>query len=195
MITLNNQQQTTMDLIRLILLNQMLVNGNAMRQDRINIYDEKWIIPSYDDLFIVIEYRSGKCIGNRNTFVSVGTSQQEFQDVNMLEKIVVGIFSRNREATLYKEQVLMAIMSSYSEYVQNCAAFKICRIGDIEDLSALEASAMLKRYDIELTCYSWYEKIVVPPYLTPPFNIFVEADDAGNKTLKANITQLSQLPT
>lgn len=194
MITLNGSQTVTMDLIRLIILNQL--PNKILRPSRCNIYDEKWIMPADEDLFVTIEYRGAKCIANRNTFVNTSPTgtPQEVQDVNMLEDITVGIFSRDRSATLQKEQILMAIMSSFSEYVQNCASFKIARNVDIQDLSALEGSAMLKRYDIDLKVFTWYENIITPPYLTPPFNIFVEADDAANKTLKANITQLSQLP-
>ena len=194
MITLNGSQTVTMDLIRLIILNQF--PSNILPPSRCNVYDEKWIMPKDEGLFVTIEYRGGKCIANRNTFVNTSPTgtPQEVQDVNMFEDITVGIFSRDRSATLLKEQILMAIMSSYSEYVQNCASFKIARNADIQDLSALEGSAMLKRYDIDLKVFTWYENIITPPTLTPPFEIQVIADDAANNILEATVTAASQLP-
>ena len=188
MITLNGTPQTSMDLIRLILVNQM-----GLDPTKVNIYDEKWKIPPYDDLFIVVEYRNGKVIANRNTFV--GATQTEVQDLAMYEDIVVGVFSRNREATQRKEEVLMAILSSYAESLQEKYSFKIARAGMIEDLSALEGSAMLKRYDIGLKVYAWYEKIITPGFIQPPFTVKVIANDPGTGEIINQFTQFLTQPT
>ncbi len=189
MITLNNTPQTSMDLLRMILIQQM-----DLDEDRVNIYDEKWKIPPDDDLFIVLEYRAGKCIANRNTFISTGGEPEEHQDLNMLEDIIIGIFSRNRSATLRKEEVLMALMSSYAQSLQEAYAFKISRAGTIQDLSELEGSAMLKRYDIEVKVFAWYEKIITPGYIAPPFGLKVYANDPGDGLMVSSFNQLESLP-
>lgn len=191
MISLDGVPQTSMDLIRIILIDQM-----CMKPERVNIYDEKWIIPPHENLFITIEYRNGKTIGNNNYFVNSADSGApvECQVVNMLENIVVGVFSRNREATLRKEEVLMSIMSSYSEYIQESYGFKIARAGQIEDLSALEGTAMLKRYDIELNVYAWYKRLLIPGYIAPPFTLQVTVNDSGNGEIQRDITQFLTPP-
>lgn len=190
MITIDNTPQTSMDLIRMILINQM-----GLAQDHVNIYDEKWVIPSYDDLFIVVEYRNGKVISNRNRFKSNGGETPiETQNIAMLESIVVGVFSRDRSATQRKEEVLMAIMSSYSQLLQESYAFKIAPNAPIEDLSTLEATAMLKRYDVTLAVYAWYEKIINPGYIQPPFSLKVIANDAGNGEIISNVSQFLTPP-
>lgn len=193
MISINNCPQTTMDLIRLILVNQF----NDISQERINIYDEKWQIPPDSSLFLTIEYRSGRCLSNRNNFIPATLPEDvvESQDVNMVEQIVVGIFSKDRTATQRKEEVLMAIMSSYAQQLQEKYAFKIARAGEIEDLSALEASAMLKRYDIVLSVYAWYNKTITPGYIGPPFTIKVIANDRGDGEMIQNVTQFTTQPT
>lgn len=191
MISLQGIPQTSMDLIRMILVNQF----SDIDQSHINIYDEKWKIPPYEDLFMTVEYRSGKCLANRNTFVSTGGDPLEYQDVNMLENIVVGVFSRDRSSTQRKEEVLMGIMSSYAQSLQEKYSFKIARIGNIEDLSALEASAMLKRYDISLMVYAWYEKVITPGYIGPPFTVKVIANDPGNGEMINQFTQFTTQPT
>lgn len=190
MIRLDGVPQTSMDLIRLILIEQM-----CMKPERVNIYDEKWIIPPYENLFITIEYRNGKTLGNNNYFVNETTESDpvECQVVNMLENIVVGVFSRNREATQRKEEVLMSIMSNYSQYIQESYGFKIARAGQIEDLSALEGTAMLKRYDIELSVYAWYKRLIVPGYIKPPFTLQVNVD-GGNGVIQRDVTQFLTQP-
>lgn len=190
MIKIEGVPQTSMDLIRLILINQM-----KMRQDRVNIYDNKWVIPDHDEMFITIEYRTGKMIANRNLFDGTQTPPVEYQELNMLETIVVGVFSRNDESQYRKEEVLMSIKSQYAQLMQETFTFKIARAGDIEDLSELEGAAMLKRYDIELMVYAWYERQVLPGYMVPPLNIQVIANDRGIGEIKANVQQLLTLPT
>lgn len=190
MIEFDNEPQTSMDLIRLILVNQM-----NLKPERVNIYDEKWKIPPDDELFISIEYRNGRTLANRNSFISTGSDPIESQDVNMLENIIVGVFSRNRSATQRKEEVLMAMMSSYAQSLQEKYAFKISRAGTIEDLSSLEGSAMLKRYDIDLTVYAWYQKLIVPGYIEPPFTVKVIANDPGAGTMTQSFTQFTTQPS
>ena len=184
MITLNNAPATTMDLIRLILINQI-----DIRPEYVNIYDEKWTIPPIDNMFITIEYRNARTIANRNIFDASVTPPIEWQELNMLENIVVGVFSRNLDAQLYKEQVLMAVRSQYAQYLQEQYAFKIARAGNIQDLSELEGAAMLKRYDIELSVYTWYERTITVGALIPPFSIKVIANDTGAGEIIETITQ------
>ncbi len=186
MIELQDIPQTSMDLLRLILVNQM-----DLGKERVNVYDEKWKIPPDEELFIVLEYRSGKCIANRNTFV--GEDETEVQDVNMLEHITVGVFSRNRSATQRKEEVLMAILSSFAQGLQEKYAFKIARIGPIDDLSALEGTAMLKRYDIDLSVFAWYTKTINPDYFTS-YRLKVIVDTNGSEIIR-NIDQFLVEPT
>ena len=192
MISIEGVPQTSMDLIRLILINQM-----RMAQDRVNIYDNKWIMPNTDDMFVTIEYRNGKTIGNNREFINQASFNEpiEIQTVNMFEKIVVGVFSRSNEAQYRKEEVLMAIESSYAELFQESCGFKIGHNPTIEDLSALEASAMLLRYDIELNIWAWYQRTIKPGYLIPPFNIMVTANDQGTGILTAEVTASSQEPS
>ena len=189
MIEINNTPQTSTDLLRMILVEQM-----DLDQEKVNIYDEKWKIPPDDDLFIVLEYRAGKCLANRNTFVSTGGDPEEHQDLNMLEDIIIGIFSRNRSATLRKEEVLMALISSYAQSLQEKYSFKILRAGRIQDLSELEGSAMLKRYDIEVRVFAWYKKVITPGFIKPPYRLKVLANDAGDGIMEAEVTQFESLP-
>ena len=72
--------------------------------------------------------------------------------------------SQNREALERKEEVLMAINSMYSQGIQEKNSFKIFRNPSIEDLSALEGAAMLKRYELSVVVFSWYSKVKLADY-------------------------------
>ena len=166
----------------------------GIKQDHIAIYDNKWQLPPYEEMFITVEYRNSKTIANRNIFDGSCTPPVEYQELNMLEDIVVGVFSRNDEAQYRKEEVLMAIRSQYAQLMQEQYSFKIARAGNIQDLSVLEGAAMLKRYDIELMVYAWYEKKVTPGYMTPPLALKVIANDRGNGEIIRNVPDISKFP-
>lgn len=191
MVSIDGVPQTSMDLIRIILVNQM-----NMDPQFVNIYDNKWVVPNIEDMFITVEYRNGKTIANNSVFVndSPTSTPTECQVVNMFEKIVVGVFSRNQEAQLRKEEVLMSIRSQYAQLMQETWAIRIAQNADIEDLSALEGTAMLKRYDIELNVWAWYVRKITPGYLNPPMSLLVKANDQGAGLLEAQVTASSQLP-
>lgn len=196
MITLpgfNSIPATSMDLMRLILINQM-----ALQPERVNVYDEKWVMPNIEDMFLTLEYRNATCISNNSQFINTSASPAstpiEIQTVNMFEKIVVGVFSRTREAIRRKEEVLMAFSSSYAQLMQETWSFKVSRNASIEDLSVLEGNAMLRRFDIEFSVFAWYQKTISPNWIIPPYLIQVTANDAGTGIIKQTITQLSQLP-
>jgi hypothetical protein len=191
MIEIDQQPQTSMDLLRIILLAEM-----GIQDDHLSIYDQKWVIPPFEDMFIVLEYRNGIPIGNNNYFDTSCADgiPREVQLVNKLEKIVVGVFSRNDEAMYRKDEVAMALMSQYSQLIQEGYSFKIARVMPDEDLSFLEGTAMLKRYDIEVSVYAWYKKIKNANYIMPPFNIQVTAQDAGSGNIQTQVTPLKALP-
>lgn len=189
MISINKVPQTSMDIIRLILINQM-----ELKQDRVLIYDENLDLPNDPELFLTVEYRNSIMIANRNIFDTSGDVPIECQQVYMLESIVVGLLSRNLDAQLRKDEVAMAIKSQYAQLMQEQFSFRIGRSVKIDDLSALEATAMLKRYDVEIMVYAWYQKTVTPGYMIGN-TLQIIANDRGIGEIKANVTQLSTLPT
>lgn len=52
----------------------------------------------------------------------------------------------------------MAVNSLYAQAVQESYNFKISRASAINNLSELEGSAMLNRFEISLVCFAWYSK-------------------------------------
>ncbi len=164
--------QTSVDIIRDIIKTEM-----KLADDRVFIYNQKWNIPTDEGLFVVIEYRGSKTLSSRNTTKQDNQGNLlEYQDVNMQEQITVQLFSRDLSALQRKEEAIMALASIYAQQQQAALSFYIARIAVIEDLSDLEASAILYRFDIPVVVMSWYEKIKGTDYYNG-FRVKVRVND------------------
>lgn len=141
------------------LLRNIIVQEMELPSEHVIIYDEKFKIPPVDTLFAVIELKSARTISNRKSYD--GTDPEELlqvQDLNTQERYVVGIYSRDFSAYQRKEEVAFALASDYAEQVMCKNGFQVSRILEPQDLSQLEASAMLRRFDIEVVMLCWYKK-------------------------------------
>ena len=153
-------QYYPMDHVRDILVHEM-----GISEDRITIAGEDFKIPPDEDLFIVIEPKGApKVIANRNIVEPTVSAFTEKQEVNTQEMIAVMLFSRSLEAYNRSNEVLMAIQSLYAQGVQEANSFKIARMSNIENLSDLEGGAMLRRYELTLVIFVWYEKTKAGEY-------------------------------
>lgn len=152
-------QMTTVDWIRDIIKYEM-----ALPDDRIYIYNQKFDIPTLEGLFVVVEYAGSKIISSRNVQRMEGDQYAEVQQLYTQEHITVQLFSKNLDALRRKEEAVMALYSIYSQQKQDLGGFQIARNAPIEDLSALEASAILYRFDIPVVIFTWYEKILNAAY-------------------------------
>lgn len=146
----NTNELTAFENLRKIIIHEM-----GLADDRVNIFNQKWKIPTYDDLFIVLECLPSKIISNRSTVKMVPGEYVEIHDLTVQERITVMVFSRNMDALLRKEEVIMALCSTYSQQIQEQYSFHIARIAPIEDLTMLEGAAQLYRYDIPVIMLTW----------------------------------------
>jgi len=154
---------TTLELLRQIILGYI----PTFDETRINIYNQKFKIPDDDGVFVTIEYNSGKVLSSRSNFNFSGNNPESV-DLNTLENISIDIMSRNTDALRTKELFVMALNSYFSQGIQEKNGFKILRIAPINNLSDLEGSARLFRYEIPVNIFAWYENLTPADY----FNIF-----------------------
>lgn len=156
---------TTFEVIRQILIHEM-----EIADDRVNIFNQRFKIPTDEHLFIVIDCLPSKIISSRSKYVTdlVTGDYSEVQDINQHDPINIGIFSKNLEALQRKEEVLFALSSHYAQQMQEAYSFKIFRNAPIEDLSQLEGAALLYRYDIPIVLHTWTKRTTKVDF----FNIF-----------------------
>ena len=149
------KKDTTIDLIRNIIMVDM-----PFPTERIFLYNEDYVLPEDNGLWIIVAYQGSKPYSNRNSnFIDEKGNYMEAQNVNMQEQIIVHLMSFNIDALRRKEEVLQALASMYSQNLQSQESFKIAPIMPIADRSEIEGGKINYRFDIMLTVLTWYEKI------------------------------------
>lgn len=138
-------------------LRQIIVRELSLSDDRVMIANQKWQIPEDDALFLTLNYTSAAPISSR---VKQDPATGMIEEINLVtsEIITVSVMSRNLEAMRRKEDVAMSLVSTYSQQIQERYGFKIMRLSPIQNLSFLEASAMLQRFDIVVNVRGAYSK-------------------------------------
>ena len=132
---------STLELVCEIIKHEM-----GLASDQVYIYNQK-IAPIKDErLYVSLRVDSLKPFG-----VTRRGSDIEDLSVNMQATISIDIVSRTTEALFKKEQVLLALSSSFSHRVQNANAFHISRLSHgFVDLSNIEGASIPYRFNIAL---------------------------------------------
>jgi hypothetical protein len=124
---------------------------------RIMTKTQNWTPPSDNSYYITVGIRSQKIVSSTNKFVP-STEDKEEKAVLTYTTLDINITSKNREAIERKEEIVMALTSTYSQQQQELYHMKIFRTNDILDLSFIEASSGLNRFRISCIVSSIREK-------------------------------------
>lgn len=157
-----NAKASVLDLLRLIMIEEL-----GVKADRVSIYNQKFTIPPEDDLFIYIEYKNPPhALSSRNQLVDDGDGgANEVQDINNMEGIAIGLYSKNLDALNRKEEAAMALHSIYAQQLMEANGFKIFRNTMIVPINFEEGATRLYRFDIELKVQAWYNKVKTQQFL------------------------------
>ena len=180
---------TSLDLLRDIVQQEM-----SLKDSQIYIYGQPLLMSTETGLFVVVEYKYSRAYSSRNLTPVSGGNITEEQNLNTQEFLTVQLFSRSFEALRRKEEAAMALKSVYAQQIQEKYAFKLSVNPQILDLSSLEASAMLYRYDVPVVVLTAYQKTKAVAWFDG-FDVAVDAND-GVPDMTAEFTQPTQsLPT
>lgn len=144
---------TSLDLLRDIVQQDM-----GIKDDRIFIYGQEYNLPTDRNLFVIIEFKYAKPYSNRNLTPVVDNVISEEQNLNAQEFLTIQIFSRSFEALQRRFEPAMALKSIYAQQLQEKYSFKLSWNPQILDLSILEESAMLYRFDLPVIMLTAYQK-------------------------------------
>lgn len=180
---LNNTPLGPIQILRAIIVKEMELDDEAVM-----IYNQKWDIPTDDKLYMDIEFRYSKSYSNRNSLPVIKGKATEQSDVNMQEHYTVRLFSRSTLALQRKEEVLMALASIYSQQQQESNSFRIFPTMNIQDVSEVEASARLYRFDIDVVVMAWYSKSKIQEYYNS-LDVQVLIDEARADLIEVDFTQ------
>ncbi|MCK4782530.1 MAG: hypothetical protein KAV87_02185 [Desulfobacteraceae bacterium] len=147
--------------------------STATDDNRVFIYNQNFDLPTYDDMFIVLSESPGKVIANVNRYDGDGANTKEVQEIIMQREIGIDVMSRNDEARNRKEQVLMALMSNYSQQKQEENGMRIFGHSfSFIDVSENEGSSRINRYRASLFLHVKYSKEKAIDYYNQfPYNI------------------------
>lgn len=145
--------KTPIEVIRDIVVHEL-----GLDNDRAAIYNQKWNIPDDDNIFIFVEYRFGNPLGNNLKYSNEADVFQTEARIVIAEHITIGIYSRGLDALKRKEEVLASINSNFAREMMEKYSFRVMgRNAPIKDLSYVEGSARIFRFDIDLVLLSKYK--------------------------------------
>ncbi len=134
----------------LLLVCDILQNQLALDSNHIYLWEQKIFEPTDHGLYVAVSVPSCRPFGNVNYYQS-GSGLTSCQYVAMSARLDFDIISRGPDARDRKEQVLLALYSTYSLQQQDACSFSLGRlppgVGFI-NLSGIDGAAIPYRYKI-----------------------------------------------
>ena len=151
----------------LMLFCEILQQELGLADGRVYLWDQKLMQPTDAGLYIAVSILSSKVFGNTNAPVSSSSGLNSVQSVNMMATMQLDIISRGPEARDRKEEVIMALNSTYAQQQMEQNSFLIGRIppgGQFMNLSAMDGAAIPYRFTISVNMQYFYTKTKAPDY-------------------------------
>ena len=157
-------------------LRNIIVEELTLYEERVMIWNNKSKIPSDERLFISLEQAATKVFSNIAIVESRDDGYYEVQTLTVLENYNIDIMSRNLDAMQRKEEIPMALRSNYSQNKQVANGIMISKIASLTNISGVEASAQLFRFQCVVTLQASYTKEKVIEYYET-FPTLVKTED------------------
>lgn len=139
----------------------------GLDEDKIYIYNQDFK-SNTGDLQVIIQFQSSTPYSNINKFIPADQGVEgAMQSLRLLtrEDYTINILSKNTDARIRKEEILLALMTQEAQDKQGEYNFKISNISSsFIDVSEVEASGSLNRYAITISLLTSYTKEIVAPY-------------------------------
>lgn len=133
-------------------------------QKRVWAYNANVDLPQDQKLFIVLSYGERKPISNTIKYKPTKDGMQEIQSMNVCEDVIISVLSKDTEARDRAHEVHMAMNSTFSRNIQAKEHIHISILGDVWDVSFLEATSRINRFDCKIRVFKSYEKIKATDY-------------------------------
>ena len=127
----------------------ILKNQLSLTNEQIWIYNQKRDIPNDFGIYLVVSFVGQRVIGNTRAEIPTAQGLYEYQSIHNLANYSIDLFSRGPEVRDMRDQVLMALNSTYSQQIQEEYSFQIARNSfQVTNTSEVEGVAELNRYSI-----------------------------------------------
>ncbi len=135
----------------LSLLADIIRQEMGLANDQVYLWDQKFDIPNDYRLYIAIGVQSAKPFGTSRDMDTSGVGIIETMSVNMQATASIDLLSRGPDARDRKEEVLLALKSTYSIQQQDAYGFMVAphTVGFV-NLSELDGPAIPYRFNLSL---------------------------------------------
>ena len=145
-----------------LILADIITNELEINPSRVVVYSQNYEPPKDSGLYVIISTTLSRTLGTSNQFDK--DTNEEIKSVSSFVNMTVEITSKNRDALTRKEEVLLALVSNYSLQKQEENNIKLFRNLEILDLTFIEGSSSLYRFQIPVTCTRLLTKRKVVDY-------------------------------
>ena len=125
-------------------------------------------------LQITVSTLSNQVYANRKEYFQKTVVENEVETTTYYERLMmndqrimqIDVYSRNNDARQRFWEIQAALTSTLAEQLASQYQFRISKISNAYNLSALEGGSDINRYTIRFNCLSWYEKVAPVNYYT-----------------------------
>lgn len=152
----------------LTLFCDVIAKEMGLGADQVYLYNQKFNTPIDSKLYVAVRVMSCKPFSNTKEIIDVAGVLTEVLSSNFLATLSINIMSRGPDARDRKEEVILALNSTYSQQQQEANGFYIAPISsNFLDLSEIDGAAIPYRFNISLAIqYQISKKKAVPYYDT-----------------------------
>jgi hypothetical protein len=146
----------------LLLFCEIIQRELGLANGRVYLYNQKIMQPTDDGLYIAVGVLNCKPFGNTNRPITSGDGLQADQSVNMLAQLDLNVISRSTAALMRKEEVIMALASTYAVQQQERNSFFIGKLppgGQFVNISNVDGAAIPYRFNISVNIQYFARKV------------------------------------
>ena len=136
---------------------------------RVFTYNTNWDIPSTNDMFVLVSILTDDDFGAGQTYLADPTyGLVEQQLLERATIYTVDLFSVSTEARDRRQEVLFALQGDAAERLMESKSLRIFRPSPFVDISAVEASRRLNRWQTQFAVFEGYGCTRRVPYFNMP---------------------------
>lgn len=151
----------------LLLVCDILQRELGLANGRVYLYNQKIMQPTDAGLYVAVGVLNCKPFGNTNKPASSDAGMDSLQSVNMVATLALDIISRDTSALLRKEEVIMALNSTYAQLQQERNSFFIGQLPpgtQFVNLSEVDGAAIPYRFNISVNIQYFARKVQAIEY-------------------------------
>lgn len=135
---------------------EIIANQMELEPERVVIYDQRWEPPRDHGIYVVVSVVSESPFGLSRRLAPV--TEVDVIRITMLTEYSIDVVSRGDDALTRNWEVAAALRSTYAIQQSEFAGVRIFRPSESRDISFVEGSAPLHRFQIKVSIVSVREK-------------------------------------